>query len=394
MLLASAIYPLQEGERLHLQGCCRPSIDWAAFLALAARHHLIPTVYRNLSVSCAALVSAPFLSQLKEQAELHRQRSLQLLAQLARLSRAFTQAGVPLCTLKGPLLAQRLFGDASLRSSGDLDLLVTPQALAQADSLLLSLGCQRTFPAAPLTPRQWQVFQSEWYNYTYFLPGAQIYIELHWTIASPDLVPPAAVQAMLARLAPLTPAGGGPLTLSEQDLPVYLLAHGAKHNWVRLKWLVDFAAWTRTANSQDWQALQAGLQALGLERILGQALFLCRWLFAAPAPQQVLPSFFDPLALRLARRSLAAILNPSYRGLEAGQLQRLSHALYLMQLKKGAGYQWAVLSKVWIIPYDWQDVPLPDALFPLYGLLRPFLWLRRHYFGPHRPQPSERRTEL
>ncbi len=381
MLLASALIPLQKPEIENLQGFCCPSLDWAAFIALAARHHLIPTVYRNLSTHCAAAVPASDLAELKSQAGLQRQRVLQLLAELARLSPSFARAGVPLCVLKGPLLAQRLFGDIGLRSSTDLDVLVPVEMLAQAGELLLAHGCQPVFPVRPFTPRQWQVYQQDWYNTTYHLPTAQLTIELHWTIASPNLVPPGAARQMLSRIQALPRGDGGLFTLAEQDLPVYLLIHGSKHNWVRLKWLVDFVAWMRQAGSQDTQALAASMHALGLSRSLGQGFLLAHWLFGEP-----LPGWFhaldanDPHIRRLARGSVKALMNPDYRGQVEGRFLRFRETFYLMGLKKGLRYKWATLEKFWVRPEDWQDLPLPDSLFFLYPLLRPFLWLS-HYLS-------------
>jgi hypothetical protein len=378
LLLTGALPPKQEVEISRLVACCHPGVDWQAFVALVERHHLIPTVYRNLSSYAAGLVPAPVLAALRERAEHNRQRVLQLLLELGRISEWFSQAGIPLCTLKGPVLAQRLFGDASLRTSTDLDLLVHPDRLAQADALLLEHGCQRVVPAIPLTPRQRQAYQQEWYHSSYFLPEPHIHIELHWSIASPDLVSPHTVAQMLSRAQPLPQFGNRLFALADEDLPVYLLVHGSKHNWVRLKWLLDFAAWLRCANENDWKALQARMTDLGLLRSLGQGALLANRLLALPVPGAI-PGAQDARVHRLVRSSIKAIQNRDYRGTEFGKMQRLHLALYALHLKDGLRYKWDVLRKLWIFPHDWQDLPLPDALFPLYGLLRPFLWLRRYY---------------
>jgi hypothetical protein len=58
------------------------------------------------------------------------------------------------------------------------------------------------------------------------------------------------------------------------------------------------------------------------------------------------------------------------------------HVLYLTNLKKSPRYKWEALSKIMLLPEDWQELALPDSLFPLYGLLRPFLWLWRYHLRP------------
>ncbi len=215
LLLASALHPLQEVEITGLQYACRQPIDWAAFIALASRHKLIPTVYHNLSRHVPGLVPQPVLAELKQLAELNRQHIIKILAALNRLSRWFEQADIPLCVLKGPLLAQRLFGDIALRTSSDLDLLIDPASLTQADALLLSHGCQRVLPDVSLAPRQWLAFQRQWYNSTYLIPEFEyLYrIALGHRIArldragshAPDTGSPA--PAGTIRQAPLHPGG-------------------------------------------------------------------------------------------------------------------------------------------------------------------------------------------
>jgi hypothetical protein len=378
-LLASALFPLQEAEVVHLRTCGSQSIDWQAFDALVERHHLLPTVYRNLETHIPELVPQPVLAGLKARAELNQQRVLRYLVALGRISEWFAEGAIPLCSLKGPLLAQRLFGDVSLRTCLDLDLLVHPESLPQAEALLLAHGCQRIFPAQALTARQWEAFKLEWHHKSFLFPGSRIPIELHWTIASPDLIAPGAVNQMLSRARPLAQSGGQLKCLAGEDLPAFLLLHGSKHNWVRLKWLVDYAAWLRSASTRDWQALQTKMADFGLLRCLGQGTLLAQQLFGVPAPgMQSWPEMQDRQIQKLAGHSIKAIQDLSYRGSEFGKLQRFKHLLYAAQLKGAWRYKWNTLRKFWIAPYDWQDMPLPDSLYPLYGLLRPFLWLRRY----------------
>jgi hypothetical protein len=52
----------------------------------------------------------------------------------------FHRRGIPVISLKGPWLAERLYGDAALRSCCDLDLLVHRSDIAVAEDLLTELG--------------------------------------------------------------------------------------------------------------------------------------------------------------------------------------------------------------------------------------------------------------
>lgn len=380
---------MQDAEIERLRACCSPAIDWVTFDSLVGRHRILPTVYRNLSTHCSELVPPSALAELKEWSKASGQRTLILLSQLGRIAQHFSQNGIQLCALKGPLLAQRLFGDVGLRTSRDIDLLIEPEVIAEAESIMLAHGCLRSFPAVPLTPRQWRVYLQEWRHFVYYLPEHRIYVELHWALAPPDLVSPGDVRQMLSRARPAALAGTSIHTLSEEDLPVYLLIHGSVHSWVRLKWLVDFVVWMRGASDSDWSQLKGQMRALGLQRPLAQAVLLAHRLFSVPIPEPVQsPLVVEPVAQDMAAHSLKAISNARYSGAERGGFRRLGIILYRMKFKKELRYKWNTLTKIWTIPADWSELPLPDALYPLYWLLRPFLWLQRYHLRGRRGHPD------
>jgi hypothetical protein len=78
----------------------------------------------------------------------------------------------------------------------------------------------------------------------------------------------------------------------------------------------------------------------------------------------------------MAERSMKFILNEQLTGEELGKVQ---HIFYWMTLKKDLRYKWNVFTNHLLVPEDWVELPLPDALYPLYFLLRPFLGLKRIY---------------
>ena len=391
--MASGLYPLQDHEIERIQAACIPSIDWAAFDALVGRHRHLPIIYRNLSTHAAGFVPPQVLAGFKERAELNRQLILHILAELGRISKLFAAEGTQLCALRGPVLAQRLFGDASLRTSRDLDLLIQPEAVAEAEALLLAYGYQRSYPAMPLTPRQWRIYQQQWRHFVYTHPQRHVDIELHWALTSTNLVSMQDVRLMLSRARPIALAGASVHMLSEEDLPVNLLIHGSLHSWIRLKWLVDFVVWMRRASDPDWEGLKTRMEDLGLQRLLAQGVLLANWLFNTPVPETVKSLIAaEPAAKYMAEQSLKTILNARYTDEEIGRVHGFKHIFYWMKLKKDWRYKWSALTKNLVIPEDWMELPLPDALYPLYWLLRPFLWLKRNRFHRRGGTPKDTAT--
>ena len=76
-----------------------------------------------------------YILPLEEQATIERRAAAGRLIQRSRyqdllgILAAFNTAGFEPVILKGPILAERLYGDASLRFSSDLDILIDPDDL-------------------------------------------------------------------------------------------------------------------------------------------------------------------------------------------------------------------------------------------------------------------------
>jgi hypothetical protein len=287
-------------------------------------------------------------------------------------------------------LSQRLFGDVSLRTSRDIDLLIHPEAMAEAEALLLACGYQRSFPPRSLTPRQWQIYQRQWRHFVYYHPQRRVDIEMHWALTSTNLVSMQDVSQMLDRARPIMIAGATLGTLSEEDLPISLLIHGSLHSWIRLKWLVDFVVWMRRATDSDWEGLKTRMDDLGLQRLLLQGVLLANWLFDTPIPEPVQPLIAaEPAGRYLATRSLKFVLNPRFTDEEMERVLGIRYILYWMKLKKGLRYKWNTLTQYSASPDDWLELPLPDALYPLYLPLRPLLRLKRNRPRRHGGPPQD-----
>lgn len=107
------------------------------------RHHLVDT----LSATLAAGGERPLADAI---AHLHRRlrrraplSTAALLVVLAGLAEEFRRAGIPMVVLKGPVLAQRLYGGPDRRPQHDLDVLVPRSARRRAHRVLARLGFRR-----------------------------------------------------------------------------------------------------------------------------------------------------------------------------------------------------------------------------------------------------------
>jgi hypothetical protein len=116
-----------------------PAHDWLAVLQVAGEENLLSWVSARVLSTQENLPADVRQSLLAINQEAQRTAFLWT-STLKHTLAAFHQRGIPVISLKGPWLAERLYGDAALRSSSDLDLLVQPIHVPVAEDVLCELG--------------------------------------------------------------------------------------------------------------------------------------------------------------------------------------------------------------------------------------------------------------
>src|SRR5271169_1817343 len=92
------------------------SIDWQYLLLLAESHGVLPIFCKNYSGELPEAYIDSFRRQWTS--------SVFLASELEYLQEEFNRRSLEVLPLKGPVLAETLYGSVSLRASDDLDLLV------------------------------------------------------------------------------------------------------------------------------------------------------------------------------------------------------------------------------------------------------------------------------
>lgn len=356
-------------------------VDWSIFMKLINRHRVHSLAYHYLSKLRSELPEHVYLT-LKSRFRHNKRRMLNLAAELVRLSKLFAQHDLFMLAFKGPALSQHLFGDLGLRYSKDLDLLIDPSALDQAEQLLISNGYKRQVPHFPLTPRQKKAYLKGWEHASFYHPERKTLVELHWRLFwNRHLLPPAYSQRMIETSQPRSMASTQIASFSNEDTLLYLCLHGAKHGWSDLKWLCDVAQFLhhkqiiKTINWPDWVET---VRKLGVQRPIAQALHLSHQLFDAPLPPAThLLLAEDKVVAELVAYAIQRLMESEEERSATGRRNLFRRMPYQMKLKADFRYKWSTLSPVWHSVHDWDRYPLPDSLFPLYQLLRPVSWLRR-----------------
>lgn len=198
--------------------------EWQSAFALAEEQHVLPLLAQALKEADVCLPHAIEEQRKRAEREARLYGFLQS-SELKELLRAFAAAKIAVLPLKGPFLAQRVYGSASLRISRDLDILVHKSDFPAAALLLQKLD---------LSP----IGRADDYHQQ-FRRGSTI-VELHFDIENPLAIDFDVASAW--EHACLVDFEGQPAwQLAPADELLYLCLHGVRHRFERLSLVVDIA---------------------------------------------------------------------------------------------------------------------------------------------------------
>src|SRR5437763_10051456 len=100
------------------------AIDWTKVLQLAEQHGVRPMLLQSLKAVCWDAIPAPTQLELERFYRANAQKNFLFAVKLLRVIGECKKNHIPSVPIKGPVLAQALYGDLSLREFCDLDVLV------------------------------------------------------------------------------------------------------------------------------------------------------------------------------------------------------------------------------------------------------------------------------
>lgn len=203
--------------------------EWMTVLDLAEQEYILPWTAACLS---ATGPTEPQLAQRLHEIRRSTQISAFLWTSALKATLAeFQRRQIPVISLKGPWLAERLYGNAALRTCADLDLLVRRSDIDRAESLLSEIGFS---PAGRRDD-----YERPW------LRGSTT-VELHHDVENP-LTLDFHIDEAWRRAQPAEFHGVPAWLLSPEDERLFLCLHGARHRFERFSHILDlvfaFRSW-------------------------------------------------------------------------------------------------------------------------------------------------------
>jgi hypothetical protein len=349
-------------ELLHL---LQPELDWKYLTDVADRHSVLPLLLAALEAANSAAVPAAVLEKLRQTNRENTSSNFVLTAELFRLLDLFRAKELEVIPFKGPTLAMRAYGDPGLRQFGDLDILVRERDVSRVRELLIEKGYK---PHQPLTgPQECALLRFD--CACDFINQHGVVVDVHWGLVDRHHGFGIDTQTFFERLEPVLVNGRQLLTLSSENLLLFLCLHGFTHFWERLSWICDVAALVSTDREIDWNLLLESARAKGALRILLLGLWLSHDLLAASLPPLVLNAVQNDAVIQQIGSEVEQQLFADTRN--TGGM--FGEALLLLRLRERKRDQLkSVISLLWAPRrYDRMFVSFPKSFSFLYYLIRP-----------------------
>jgi len=378
ILLLCAQTELCHAARNTLIELLQTDVDYSKLIQLAEYHGIYTFLHQHLVRHGANLIPPAVLVRLRQSARIKARHNFFLAAELLRIKTLFDERNIRYLSFKGPCLAIQAYRSLSQRVFLDLDLIVSPDDVPKAIDVLSTGGYsqepQRNPPMSTELMRS-QLFRRFSNEQSFAIRQGQredpaFVVDLHWNIAEhsvmhilPETLHQFATEVdIFGRLVP---------TLQVELALVLLCAHGTKHHWELLKWLVDIYELLRSHPSLDWNTVYSLSKKYGASNKVDLALWLCAKELGndANVPQEALSRVAaNERLLNLAARTVTSWFD------SGSSLKDFRHYLQYHASTSVSPIQAAqfLLQEICCptLP-TYLRCPLPEKIFFLYFLIHP-----------------------
>jgi len=261
--------PVSDEARKRIVALAALPVDWNAVLRHASGWEMEAVVCSNLRGGFGGAIPADVVRLAANSERACRAHTLARTLVTVELALKLEREGIEVVVLKGPAVGVAAYGDPSLRSFADVDLLVKRNDLVAARSVLQALGYTPNY-----APGHEQLLINE--QHALEFSDSRMMVELHWTLLERHLRFHVNEADLWARSVRVQCAGRSIKVLAPHHLFLFLAAHGAKHEWERLRWICDIAQLAARLKHGEAAEVEDLAKRLHAKRLLALALHLSR----------------------------------------------------------------------------------------------------------------------
>ncbi len=343
-------------------------------ISLSVSHGILPLVYKtikDISTHDESTIPPVFLANLKSNYMGISQRNMLMSAELIRIMKLLNENDIEALAFKGPALSQMAYGDITLRQYVDLDILVDENDVYKAGEVITANNYISDVDLAFLKNEALLNVSSD---LGFRHSTNNTYIELHWKLFRKKLS--ITLDGLNLRSNPtiIKIQGKEIKTLQSDLLLVYLCAHGSKHMWERIEWIVDVDKLIRNLDTIDWDMVWEYAKTMHSVNTLLLGLALSKTLFHTEIPAMMEDKINQHTNISTLETYTLQLLNQNMTEQKTETSAMFKKFEYHASLYDSFGdkvkYYLSTVFK--ITPDDVLNVNLPKHLSFLYFIIRPF----------------------
>lgn len=256
------------------------NLDWEKFDRMTRINGLVPLIQLRTKNN-DQFNHNPIIVKYKEEKRAYTARTFSQIQILVSIMADFRNNRINALSIKGPLLGMEVYGIPDLRYSVDLDILVEPERMETAKKRMIQMGFrewqreERVFDMSPKRSKVRELEKDKEEKHEVFIKN-DMRVELHyeadthWNAIFPTLWNKRREKTLLGKTI---------YCLDEYDNLAYLICHAAGHSFNRLNWLVEIAELFKK-ESIDYDVLYDNMVEKGVGELLLSTLIL---LYRIPA---------------------------------------------------------------------------------------------------------------
>ncbi len=228
------------------------------------KHHRLDSIFYKAIKEQNINLPTELQQKLEQINKQNKMRMMKLTAELIRIHKLFTENGIDYISLKGPALSQQIYGDYTIRSSRDLDILVRVEDLDKVNKVLNSIDFKTNTKNTKLCRYADK-------DIIYYNPKNKILLEIHHRFFINKYLLTYNKQFIINKEYSIINNEKIPILKNYVNF-LYLSTHSATHNWARIVWTLDIMEYIK--NLSDNEILESKKLALknGLNTIFYQAI--------------------------------------------------------------------------------------------------------------------------
>ncbi|WP_071146469.1 nucleotidyltransferase family protein [Bacteroides ihuae] len=271
--------------------------------------------------------------------------------------------------IKGPLLSYRIYNDPTVRFSHDIDLLIKPEQLDSTLNLLFEDNFQFTEGNSwPSEKIKQNLITKTLHHVSLYNKESKFCVEIHWTLMNGLPVSQKELANLISQNLTILNYAGREFTVLNREFELlYLMIHGARHGWARLKWLLDINDYPMEGINLD--LLNSFIKQLHAERVTAQTNYFLNKYFGKQLP------FHEAVHLPIS------LINGAQQCIDKIDIESLSiidifqDFRYRLNMFSQWSYKWEIFTNLLLSPGDIDDHYFSSEI--MYYIYRPYSFIKR-----------------